>query len=246
MQQDLIVASAADQPSTPALHASREGDLLAMVLEKGNIEVLERYIALRKEEEERQAALEFSRHFSEMQKEFVEVHVGRWKKGYDYHYAPIESLQTNYGPLIAKHGFFYRWSERSLEGGKKVVTLTISGWGHAEENSFEVPLVEGTKQQNPIQVQGAMSTYGRRYTFISGFGIVIEDEDSDGRPDAEPANTEALASATLTIQNSRTLDELVANWMQIYKGFKDDKAALGKLVKVKQAREKELPSGTAK
>ena len=32
---------------------------------------------------------------------------------------------------------------------------------------------------NPVQTAGAMSTYGRRYTFIAGFGVVIEDEDTD-------------------------------------------------------------------
>ena len=33
--------------------------------------------------------------------------------------------------------------------------------------------------QNAIQIAGAQSTYGRRYTFVAGFGIVLEGEDSD-------------------------------------------------------------------
>lgn len=161
----------------------REDALMATVLQTGNIEVLERYIALREREEARQAKLEYDRHFSEMQAEFGTAK--RTKEGYGYKYAPIEELQKEYGPIIAKHGFSYRWNEEKLDGYGKRCIMTISGWGHSESNCFDIPTMEaptnrnGQKTSNAVQVAGGMSTYGRRYTFIAGFGVIIEDEDPD-------------------------------------------------------------------
>jgi len=154
------------------------GDVLAMAVDRDlDIEKLRALIAMRAEEEARQARLEYARKFAEMQSEFTAVQ--RSKQGYDYKYAPIEVLQKAYGPVIAKHGFSYRWREESLDGGGKRVVMTISGHGHSEETSFDIPRLEGTKQMNPVQTAGAMSTYGRRYTFIAGFGVIIDDEDTD-------------------------------------------------------------------
>jgi len=156
---------------------NRNDEMMLKVIESGNIEALERFIALKEREESRHASLEFDRHFAEMQADFVPA--SRSKKGYDYRYAPVEALQKQHGPIISAHGFSYRWKEESIETGKRC-TLIISGHGSSRENSFDVPMITGTKQMNPIQVAGAMSTYGRRYTFISGFGVIIEDEDTDG------------------------------------------------------------------
>lgn len=157
-----------------------QGDLVALAIHQGlDVEKLRALIEMRNAQEEREAKRAFDNHFAEMQAEFDSVH--RSKKGYDYKYAPIEVLQKHYGPVIARHGFSYRWREEALpEGTGKRCILRISGWGHAEENFFDVPNITGTKQMNPIQVAGAMSTYGRRYTFIAGFGVIIDDEDPDG------------------------------------------------------------------
>lgn len=198
-QPDLIlgVSEAVPAPDSAPMvpmvqQVSKEDALLATVLQTGNIEALERYIALREREEARQSKLEYDRHFSEMQAEFGSAK--RTKEGYGYKYAPIEELQKEYGPIIAKHGFSYRWNEEKIEGGKRC-TMTVSGWGHSESNSFDIPTMEapvnreGKKTSNAVQVAGGMSTYGRRYTFIAGFGVIIEDED----PDAEmPEDVDTL------------------------------------------------------
>ena len=176
-QTDLIPAE-----NIPAVQD--KNDMLMMkVIDTGNVEALERFIALREREESRQASLEFDRHFAEMQAEFVPVIKSKEATDSDdkkmYAFAPIEVLQKEYGPIIARHGFSYRWKEEAIETGKKC-TLIISGHGSSRENSFDVPMIQGTKRMNPVQVAGAMSTYGRRYSFISGFGVIIEDEDADG------------------------------------------------------------------
>ena len=157
--------------------AQYNGDVLAMAVDRDlDIDKLRALIQMRAEEEARQARLAYAEEFARMQSEFTAV--SRSKQGYDYRYAPIEVLQKAYGPIIARHRFSYRWREEALEVGKRVI-MTISGHGHSEDTSFDIPKLEGTKQMNPVQVAGAMSTYGRRYTFIAGFGVIIDDEDTD-------------------------------------------------------------------
>ena len=211
--------------------------MMAKVLEAGNIEVLERFIALREREESRQAAIEFDAHFSEMQSEFVPVI--RDKKGYAGNYAPIESLQKQYGPIIAKHGFSYTWTEEAIQGGKRC-TLRISGHGSARYNSFDIPELGTNKQMNAVQAAGAMSTYGRRYTFIAGFGVIIDDEDADGAPEHDPA---VYADAAADISDAQNLDDLMKAWKVIYARHSGDTYAMKILTAAKDKRKGEL-SGT--
>ncbi len=205
------------------LPALKEDQLLQMVLQGGNIEVLEKFLDLREREESRSAAKEFDLHFAAMQAEFGAV--GKNKKGYDYNYAPLEDLQKFFGPVISKHGFSYRWTEaRAPEG--KTVTIIISGWGSSRENSFDVPFIKDpkyTKQMNDIQVMGTMSSYGQRYTFKAGFGLIIGGDDTDG---ILPGTGEEYAQAVLQIDSCGSMKELMATWSSLYPGIKNDKSAL--------------------
>jgi hypothetical protein len=170
--KDIEILGADTKSISAPADASLEDRMLVSIANSGSIEALERYIALREREEARQAALEFDRHFAAMQAEIGSV--GRHKQGHGYNYAALEDLQRQCGPTISKHGFGYAWREESIETGKRVI-MTISGYGHSRETSFDVPGLTGTPRMNAVQVAGAMSTYGRRYTFIAGFGIVIDD-----------------------------------------------------------------------
>jgi hypothetical protein len=151
--------------------------LIALAIEHGaDVDKLEKLIALKNQEEERAAKKEFDIHFTDMQAEFTAV--AKSKQGHGYKYAPIEVLQKHYNEGITSHGFSYRWREEAVDTGKRCI-MRISGWGHAEENSFDIPKLQGTNRMNDVQAAGAMSTYGRRYTFVAGFGVIIEDEDDD-------------------------------------------------------------------
>ena len=163
--------------------------LIELAIQHGaDVDKLERLIALKNSEEARRAKLEYDRHFAEMQSEFTPV--SKEKEARDqkdgkllYKYAGLDQLQKLYGPIIAAHGFSYRWYEQALEGESKRVVLRISGYGHAEENYFDLPKAKAPLM-NDIQAAGSMSTYGRRYTFIAGLGVIIDDDD-DGRADIE-------------------------------------------------------------
>lgn len=160
--------------------------LLEKVIDLGKIEVLERFIALRKSEEERHARISFEEHFAVMRAEMPSVPKTKENAGARSKYAPLELMQSVCDPCIYRHGFSYSWREEAIPNGKRV-WLDIMGYGHVRSNFFDVPQVDAVKSrdgnlvQNLIQVQGVMSSYGQRYTFKAGFGIITEGEDADGQ-----------------------------------------------------------------
>lgn len=209
----------------PSPAPSNADALIRLAIDRdADMDKLERLIALRDREEAKEAKRRFDEAFSQMQAEFKAV--GRSKQGYDYRYAPIEVLQRSYGPTIAAHGFSYRWREETIEGGKRC-TMTVTGHGHSEETSFDVPKIEGTKQMNPVQVAGAMSTYGRRYTFIAGFGVIIDDEDDDAQ-ELTFGDGVAYSDYVNAIEASTTVEdahELGKEYYHKLKDSGDDKGA---------------------
>jgi hypothetical protein len=229
---DLVVADAVDKNDA----------LMLKVIETGNVEVLERFIALREKEEARHAALEFDKHFAEMQAEFVAVLKAKDVQG-KYKYAPLEDIIAIIGPTIARHGFSYSWDESAIEGGGKRCSMRISGHGSSRVNTFDIPPMgsivskEGKDTQNPAQVAGSMSTYGRRYTFIAGFGVAIKDEDSDGRVGLSTVDT---SDDVATLNAANTIPELHLAWQAVYNKYKGSPVTLREMVAVKDKRKKEL------
>lgn len=159
---------------------TREDALLAQVLSSGNIEVLERYIALRKSEEERQARIAFEEAFSRMRAEMPHIAKKKDNKAFNSKYAPIEDIQGPCDPIIYKHGFSYSWREEAIPEGKRV-WIDIFGYGHTKSNYFDCPKINGNNAQNALHTAQIMTAYGKRSTLVSGFGIVVEGEDSDGQ-----------------------------------------------------------------
>lgn len=216
------------------LNEQSEDSFMMAVIQSGNVDALEKVIALREREETRKSALTFDENFSKMQSAFESV--ARTKKGYGYQYAPIEALQKSYGPIISKHGFSYAWSEDPVENGTRC-TMTIYGHGSSRSNSIIVPALPQTKSMNAIQAVGAQSTYSRRYTFIAGFGVIIDDEDADGAPDRDPA---AYSEAVNLIGNAETLDDLMSEWRRLYDRYRDDTYAIKILTAAKDKRKAAL------
>lgn len=168
-----------------AVQATREVDpILADAMSNGNLDMLKEYLALKRSEEDRQARIEFEKHFTAMRAELpaiVKDKAAMNKGERMYNYAPLESIQRKCDPIIFKHGFCYSWREEAMPEGVKRIWLDISGYGHTRSNYFDCAKIGGTPIQNAIQIAGAMSTYGRRYSFLAGFGVIVEGEDSDGQ-----------------------------------------------------------------
>lgn len=216
--------------------------LIRLAIDKGiDTDKLEKLIELRNKEIDRQSQADFEAAFSRMQAEFIAVVKDKVAKDEGkalYSYAPLETLQEVVGPIIARHGFSYAWREESIEMGKRVV-MSISGYGHTKTTSFDVPKIEGTKRQNAIQVAGAMSTYGRRYTFIAGFGLTVKGEDDDAASLTFDDGVR-YAEYVRRIKECKTLDDLKSVWPIVYKELDGDNIGREIVGKAKDTKKKEL------
>ncbi len=229
--------------------ATRNDALLEKVLEAGNIEVLERFIALREKEEARQARLAFDLHFAEMQKKFPPVQRTKAAKKDDktlYKFCPLEDILAVYAPIISEHGFSFRWTEEALpDATAKRIYCIVSGWGHEERGYVDIPIQASTSFTNSIQQRGVSTSYGKRYSFINAFGVIIEDEDDDALSFEDGVEYGDLIKR---IRACNTAPDLVEEWKKVWAELGNDSAGKEKLSTVYNAcKEKfRVPNATTK
>ena len=181
------------------LVAAGDSGLLAMAIQKGlDTETLSKLIALRNEENARQAKAEFATRFARMQAEFAPV--VRSKEAIDqsgrrlYAFCPLEDILQMAAPILAKHGFSYRWSEEELPNREKRIWCIISGHGHEERGYVDIPFIEPNRATNASQQRGVATTYGKRYSFLNATGIIVSGEDTDGGATVRGARPAAESS----------------------------------------------------
>ena len=183
---------------TRDLAVKREDGLLAMAIEKGisDPDILAKLIALRNDELARQSKAVFDEKFAAMQAEFVPV--GKSSKATDangrtlYSYCPIEVILAMAAPIMARHGFSYRWTEEALANKEKRINCIVSGWGHSETGYVDIPFMEpSSRATNAVQMRGSATTYGKRYSFLNATGIIVGGEDNDALSNSTPGTVKA-------------------------------------------------------
>jgi hypothetical protein len=171
--------------------AIRNGFDLNLLLEKANdlpIEKLERFIQLKNAEEDRRRKDDFDLNFAAMQKDYIPAQRDKMvmdKEGIKvlYKFCPLENILRVYQPIISAHGFSFRWEEEGVKDGEKRVWCIVSGYGHSERTYVDIPIGASTSFTNAAQQRGVSTSYGKRYSLINAFGIIIEDEDTDAKAD---------------------------------------------------------------
>jgi hypothetical protein len=159
--------------------------LLSLAIEKGmDTETLEKLIALRNAELERQARTRFAEEFARMQAEFRPVGKSKTANDYNgkllYSYCPIEDILAMAAPIMAAHGFSYRWTEEALPNKEKRINCIVSGHGWSETSFVDIPFMDPvSKATNVVQMRGSATTYGKRYSFLNATGIIVGGEDND-------------------------------------------------------------------
>lgn len=172
--------------SENAIALRQDDALLSQAIDKGlDPATLGKLMDLRDRDAAFRAKAEYDLHFSAMQKEFIPV--ARSKQANDfngrrlYAYCPLEDILMANAPIIAEHGFSYRWSEETLPNREKRIWCIVAGYGHEEKSYVDIPIIEGSKATNAIQQRGSATSYGKRYSFLNAFGIVIAGEDNDAQ-----------------------------------------------------------------
>ena len=236
----------------PKVEMSETGALVQMAIDKNlDLDKLERVIEMHKGMKADQAKDSFNRAFAEMKAELPVIKKGMEAKNDDgsvmYMFAPLEDLQEGCDSILSKYGFSYHWEEEFIESSnsKRVIFILEHRDGHQRSNYFDVPDIQGTKRNNAIQVQGIKSTYGKKYTFQSGTGVIVKGEDKDANflTFDDAVN---YADDIIWIKTCKTREDLKPVWTKIYKILreKDDKIGLAVMTEVYNKQKKAVADGT--
>jgi hypothetical protein len=208
--------------------------LIASAVEKNlDVDKLERLIDMRNKELARQAKLDYDEHFAAMQLDYVPVSktkaaLDRDGKKVLYRYCPLEDILRVYQPIISRHGFSYRWSEETISPTEKRMWCVVAGFGHEERSYVDIPIQAATSFTNSVQQRGSATTYGKRYSFVDAFGVIIDGEDDDATSiNHAPAKsvfvdvvTQAEMSDEYTdlleaaVSSGRLQSSIAATWME--------------------------------
>jgi hypothetical protein len=192
---------------------SAEALISQAIAGKVSVETIERLMAMRTQLKQEYAKEEFNRAMSDFQSECPTIQKtkngGQTKGGkVAYKYAPLESIVEQVKDLIKKHGFSYGIQTVMTEKTVKVFCTVKHIAGHSEINDIELPLTTRTEIMSAPQVVAATVTFGKRYSFCNGFGIMTGDEDNDantGTATEEPKPTGVkIDDAVLTTKPEAT------------------------------------------
>jgi hypothetical protein len=212
------------------LAISESGKLLQMAIEKDlDVDKLKALMDLRDREDRRKAEREFEDCFTAMQQNYIpaykskDVSTGTGKIAYSY--CPLPKILSVYAPILAKHGFSYRWEESEIDGKlEKKTTCFLSGHGFTRQASISLPYGTTNNLINPIQARGATSEYGRRYTFMNVTGcIVADDTDTDGIIEPAPGATAAEAPTTEAPKNDNSGFVVLGGQEMVPNDYKENK-----------------------
>ena len=212
---------------------SESGLLLQMAIDKDlDVDKLEKLIDLKVKEEERLCKKDFELHFSEMKAELPVIEKSKEVKddkgNHMYNFAPLAEIQSLCDPIIASYKFGYYWDESYIpETKSKRVTFYLSGYGYTKSNYFDVPDIQSNKWANPIQTGGIKSSYGKRYTFESGLGLIVKGIDTDGVHLTFNDGVE-YAEQIVWLKSCTTREDLLDVFKKIVAELKKENDTLGK------------------
>lgn len=184
------MATELKEPDSEAMVPRGDVDLLMVeAIKTGNIEVMERVMAIRRELKAEAAREAYFAAMAQFQSECPVIK--RTKPVYDknktyilYHYAPLDQIEKEVGPIIARHGLSYsfkahieRPAEKDAEADLVMECHVHHDAGHTEISPFRLPISGDYMNRN--QQRGNTNSYAKRYSFCNAFGIMTEDEDDD-------------------------------------------------------------------
>jgi hypothetical protein len=175
------VAKREEQP-LQAGHANTVGidEFMIEAVKAGNIDVVERMMALRDKHKADVARERFDTEMAQFQSICPRVIK---KKSIDGKvlYAPLEDIEEICRPFWLAHGFSHTYdTDTSSKPGTVKVICHVSGWGHTRSTTVEMPMPDRTRLMNATQQHGSAISYGKRYALTCAYNIIVAGEDTDG------------------------------------------------------------------
>jgi len=196
-------------PGLPAANVTPM-QLVERAMAAGNLELVEKFMALQERWETRQARKAFDAAIAMakaeikpiLKKQEVDFPAKNGGSRTNYKYEGFSDIAEHVDPILAKHGLSYRHRPKQ-EGKILTITCILS---HRDGCSEETSLFAGNDEsgnKNSIQSIGSTATYLQRYTLKLALGLAAA-KDDDGKG-ADPTEDEP----TLTEDEIANLEALI-------------------------------------
>lgn len=146
------------------------------ITKKADVETMQKLMEMRREFKAEKAKEAYDKAMADFQSECPTIE--KKKQGYNYKYAPLETIVEQVKPFLTKYGFSYTFDTDEADNAIIVYCHIKHVAGHMETSKAKIER-ESTSKMNASQQSGSSMTYGKRYAFVNGFGIVVKDEDND-------------------------------------------------------------------
>lgn len=157
--------------------------LMMEAIKTGNIEVLERLMAVRREIQQEKARQEFLQAIKNFQAEVKPIRMDCVVRNKDgsvrYRYASYKQIMNEIRPLLDKYGLSVSFDTEPSQGNALEIKCIITHQsGHKEVSTFKIP-IDTSQHMSDIQRWGSTLSYAKRYALTSALNLIAE-EDIDG------------------------------------------------------------------
>lgn len=206
------------------------------------IDVIERIVALRREELARIAETEFNEALNQAQAEMVRIAPDLKNNQTNSRYASYAALDKMVRPIYTKHGFSLSFDEEDSPKPDHVrIVAFLSRSGHTRKYRKDICAdgkgAKGGDVMTRTHAEAAADSYGMRYLTKKIFNLAIGEEDNDGNISMGEA-----ADFLAVIAESKTIEELKKHYQEaVADGLKKQSSkAVDLYMKARQKREAEL------
>lgn len=185
------VSDVTGQKLAPSAAPTVAGGMLAVierVIESGgNVEVIERMLAVQERMMAKQAEIDFTEALARMKPKLPKIE----KKGLitftdknsverKTPHARYEDIQEAIDPHLGAEGFTISFDTQAVPGAMPIISCTLAHkGGHSKTISLPLPL-DSSGSKNNLQAMGSTISYGKRYLVGMMFDLIIKGDDDDG------------------------------------------------------------------
>jgi hypothetical protein len=219
-------------------------DLLSLALHNhAAIDVIERLAALQRDEQDRNAEIDFNEALNRVQDKIKRIAPDLENPQKHSRYASYAAIDRVIRPIYGPEGFSLSFTHADCPKPDHIrVICWVRLRGHKEPYQVDWPVDTKGPKGEPVmtatQATGASDSYAKRYLVKDIFNIAIGEDDTDGNGVAM-GRVEELCE---WLSNAKDLPELQRLWMIAKKEGVDnsDRKALQMFTAAKDARKKEF------
>ncbi len=173
-------------------------------INKDNVEVVERLVALRREELKEQSKIAFAKAFFQLRKSMPDLYADKSAKDKAGHvvytYCSEEEISKMLEPHLFRHGFAMLFGQSSADGRITVNVTLMHEEGHSELREFTVRSGTPNSMKDGAMCDAGGATTAWRHLMIKMFGLKSRITREDAR----------LEGANITAEQADELEKRVA------------------------------------